>query len=417
MNNVKRLVSSIVLCIALLCSFLLPNLVVEVQAQTPIELTKPTVKEAMLKSQQFMLQNVKKPGYENEWYVLSLARSGSVVPANYYQTYYDNLVNTVIEKKGGLTRNKFTEYSRVILALTSIGKDPRYVGGYNLVEKLYDFDNVKKQGINGPIFALIALDTNNYQIPKLSSTVTNSRQKMIDYIVSKQLADGGFALSGSKGDVDITAMALQALSTYKNQPKVKAAIDKALLYLQNVQLTNGGYLSWDSENVESVSQVVVALTSLGIDPKKDRRFIKGIGNWTVSNLLTFYNSKDGAFKHILKGTTNSMATEQATYALAAYNRFINKNNKLYDMSDVKPFITLTVNSINNYSTAITGKADGYAKIVATVNNKTIGSTTANNKGVYNLKIPKQKAGVKIKVTATDKAGKKKEMIISVGKKK
>ena len=137
-------------------------------------------------------------------------------------------------------------------------------------------------------------------------------------------------------------MALQALSNYKDKTiikedgtkvVVKDYIDRALSVLSNMQLENGGYTSWGSENVESAAQVLVALTSLGIDPKTDERFIKGDGNWLVSNIME-YQTNDGGFEHIKGNGTNGMATDQATYALVAYKRFVEGKSKLYDMSDV-----------------------------------------------------------------------------------
>lgn len=276
----------------------------------------------------YMVETVPNPTLGDEWFIIALARGEYDVPANYFETYYNNLVTELKNRDGVLHNRKYTEYSRVILALSAIGKDATNVGGYNLVEQLSDFDKVVWQGVNGPIFALIAIDSWNYELPKDS---TNSREKMIDYILSKQLADGGFALSGTTADPDMTAMAIQSLSTYKNRADVQAAIDKALVVLENLQDANGSYQSWGTTNSESAAQVIVALTSLNIDPEKDYRF-----DQVLVNLLTYYNEQDGGFKHVLTETkSNGMATEQAAYTLAAYNRLLSGKTKLYDMTDTK----------------------------------------------------------------------------------
>lgn len=271
-----------------------------------------------------------------EWVALGLARSGSIrdtLAEQYAQAAYQ-----YVKKKGSSTMSdsKSTENSRMILALTSIGKDPSDVAGYDLLEPLADLDYVKSQGINGPIFALIALDSHNYDIPKaVAGKTQTTREALIDAILAAQLSDGGWNVNGNGADADMTAMAIQALAPYySSNAKVKSAIDDALNRLSQMQEANGGYTSWGTANAESVAQVIVALTSLGIDPASDGRFIKN-GYSTLDALATFYNDK-GGFKHSQSDTTssNGLATEQAYYALASWYRLKVGKTSLYDMSDV-----------------------------------------------------------------------------------
>jgi LPXTG-motif cell wall-anchored protein len=286
-----------------------------------------------------LTDTVKTPEYGSvggEWAVLALARGNAVVPAEYYEDYLARIIRLVRENDGVLpdSRAKKTEYSRLILALTSLGVDVANVGGYNLLAPLGNFNDVIYQGINGPIFALIALDTNGYEIPSIEDGAKqNTRQKMIEYILSKEISGGGFALTGSVPDPDITAMALQALVPYRDEPAVKAAINRALVVLSNIQLDSGGYQSWGTTNVESVAQVIVALTALGFDPAADPRFVKAGGN-PITALLA-YQQTDGSFVHTngMDGV-DQMSTEQAAYALVAYDRFVTRKNRLYDMTDV-----------------------------------------------------------------------------------
>lgn len=300
-----------------------------------------SVEKAILETGQYMLDNCTELSFgtsAGEWTALCLSRALIEVPTGYFDNYYNNVENTVISKGGKLHSAKFTEYSRGIIGLTSIGKDPRNVGGYDLTSYLSDFNNVKKQGINGPIFALIALDTHDYEIVQdENATVQTTRDMLIDYILDKEIKKdtseaGGFALSGSNPDPDITAMALQALAPYKNDPRVTPYIERAITKLSQLQEADGGYSSWGTKNVESTSQVLVALIELGIDPAKDSRFIKN-GNWLVSSIMDFY-VENGGFKHTLNGSINGMATDQAMYALVSYNRFLNGKTSLYDMSDI-----------------------------------------------------------------------------------
>ncbi|MBR2490126.1 MAG: S-layer homology domain-containing protein [Ruminiclostridium sp.] len=268
-----------------------------------------------------------------EWAVLGLARSGYAVPDSYYETYYRNVESYVKNKKGVLHDKKYTEYARVILALTAIGKDPRNVGGYDLTLPLGDYDKTIWQGLNGPTWALIALDAGDYPAPRNQSAKTQAtRQMYVDTILDRQNSDGGWSLavSDTTSDPDITGMALQALSEYQDQTKVNAAITKALAYLSEKQMSDGGFSSIDGVSSESCVQVIVALCELGID-LEDPRFVKnGI---SLLDALLSYRLADGSFCHVPGGGPNLMATEQALYALAAVRRAESGQNSLYDMSD------------------------------------------------------------------------------------
>ena len=277
-----------------------------------------------------------------EWLALALARSGRSVPAG----YYDNVVQYVkanVNANERLHNSKSTDNSRVILALTAIGKDPTNVGGHNLLKGLDSMSYINKQGINGPVFALIALDSHNY--PTFGEV---TRDVLIDRILSEQVkADGGWALGGADeeaSDVDVTAMTIQALAPYyKTNAKVKTAVDKGLTWLSAHQQEDGGFASWGAVNSESCAQVIVALAALGIDPLTDSRFIKN-GITALDALCGYYTQDDTlgkGFAHVKQssggyvgGAYNQMATEQAYYALNAYYRFANSQNRLYDMTDV-----------------------------------------------------------------------------------
>lgn len=269
-----------------------------------------------------------------EWRVLGLARAGKIT-SELSDGYYSSLESYVKEiDSAKLDSRKSTENSRVILALSAIGKDATDVAGYNLLEPLADFDFVTWQGLNGPVFALIAFDTYSYEIPTASEGVTQTtREKLINYILESQLENGGWTFFGSTADPDMTGMAIQALAPYySNNADVKTAVDKALDVLSATQQENGGFASWGSVNVESCAQVLTALASLGINADTDERFIKN-GSTLVDAIMDF--SVENGFAHIKDGGYNQMATEQAYYALVSYNRVKNGKTSLYDMSDVK----------------------------------------------------------------------------------
>lgn len=278
------------------------------------------------------VQNPTVSSIGGEWAVIGLARSGADIPSEYYEKYYNNAEKYLNDCGGMLSSRKYTEYSRVILALTAIGKDPRNVDGYNLTVPLGDFETVNAQGINGAIWALIALDSGKYEIlENKDAEVQASRKMYVDCIVGEQKESGGWAFGNMEEEADLTAMAICALANYRSDSKAEQAIQKALNFLSEIQTENGGYASWGSENSESAAQVLTALCTLGISPE-DARFVKN-GKTVYDNLMSFSN-EDGSFSHIKDGETNQMATEQALYALAALKRFNSKQSALYDMTDI-----------------------------------------------------------------------------------
>ena len=282
-----------------------------------------------------------------EWVMYGLAQAGYPMSDEYIAKYKASVEKAVREGYRGVTGqlhdHKYTEYSRVIVAYAALGLDPTNIAGYNMVEKLADFDSVVWQGINGPIWALRALDAGNYKIPKVSGIENvTTRQKLVNYILSYQLDDGGWNLYYSqsddkaenakqkaqlKGDPDLTGMAMTALAPYRSQTKVKAALDKAAACLSAMQNAEGGYTAWGASSSESISQAICGLTSVGISPNTDSRFKKN-GKSLIDALLSFYDEKTGGFRHVntasggYEPVVNQMATEQAYYALAAYKNTV-----------------------------------------------------------------------------------------------
>ena len=271
-----------------------------------------------------------------EWMVLGLARSGREVPN--VDAYYQNVVAAVQEaiakprNDGRLDATKSTENSRLILALTAIGKDPSNVGGYNLFKDLGDMNYVTYQGTNGPAFALLALDSGNYE-PYPGGDVT--RDALIAKLVETQMASGGWYISNSNkvADIDMTAMVVQALAPYYDtNESAKTSVDKALAWLLDQQNSDGSFGSTSETN----AQIVVMLCALNRDPSSDSQFTKD-GKSPLDVLCSYYDS-NGNFKHSLTGSTTEhspqMTNEQAFYALVAFNRLKNGQTFLYDMTDV-----------------------------------------------------------------------------------
>lgn len=268
-----------------------------------------------------------------EWKVLALARSGFYpTQSGYFSEYYAKIEKLVAANGSPkLHPQKSTENSRLIIALSSIGRDARSVAGFDLTAPLGDFSYVKKQGLNGVIFALIALDCNK------DYGMSDIKSQCVDLLLSRECDGGGWALGLGAAEADITAMAITALAPYR---KAAAAIERGVEKLSALQNANGSFSSGGVETSESCSQVLVALSTVGINAHKDSRFIKN-GNSALDALCAFYVG--GGFAHMANGGANSMATEQAAYALCAYDRFLSGRSSLYDMNDVSPRLSCRAN--------------------------------------------------------------------------
>lgn len=275
-----------------------------------------------------------------EWAVLGQARAKVPLSEAYIAAYYEKVVAYVkanIGSDGVLVDPEshnptVTDNERIILALTAIGKDPANVGGENLLKALQNKDimqvtDTSNTDINGLVMGLLALNSRNY---------TSDTSWLVQAVLAQQNEDGSWRASADTkpvGDVDMTAMALQALAPYYKDggnETVNTAVEKALNWL------SGKYRSgYDSS--ESCAQVVIALSALNLDANTDARFTKTVEGKTLSvlgNLLQYRVAENGGFKHqFADKAVNEMATEQALCAMAAYARFTEKANALYDMTD------------------------------------------------------------------------------------
>ena len=267
-----------------------------------------------------------------EWLTIGLARSGRTVPAGYYDNAVAYVKKNINAETDRLDKNKSTDNARLILALTAISKDVTDVGGYDLLAGLDDMKYIKRQGTNGPVWALIALDSHDYT-PAGSVT----RDQLVETILSLQKDSGAWYINSTNktDDVDMTAMAIQSLAPYyETNDAVKTAVNKALTWLGTMQKADGSFaeMAGAASSSESTAQVLVALCVMGIDPTADARFAKNSFH-VLDGLLTFYTGT--AFKHQASdATVDQMATEQSYYALTAYMRLVGGQTALYDMTDV-----------------------------------------------------------------------------------
>ncbi|MCM1495163.1 MAG: DUF4430 domain-containing protein [Bacteroides sp.] len=273
--------------------------------------------------------------YGNEWAVMTAARAG-VLKQEQADAYCRNLEAAVKEFGSGTLDSRYaTTNARVILALSAMGKNPREIGGYDLLQPLGNMDYIAGQGVNAAIYALLALDANQYEIPAASDgAAQTTREGLVQMILDAECAGGGWAWSGDYGEPDLTANALQALTPYYNtNPSVKEAVDRGLQTLSAIQEPDGSFSSWGTENTCSTAQVLTALTGLGIDPATDSRFIKN--GYTVINALDDFYVSGSGFRYDFSSSDIDIpfSTIQGAYSLVAYQRFTKGQNRLYDMSD------------------------------------------------------------------------------------
>lgn len=274
----------------------------------------------------------------SDWAALLAGRSGE---ATYCEAYLDRLwsyVSAQYAEAGGLDTVKATEWHRIALTVLALGADPTCFGTDaqgNLIDLIADgtynwhmTDSLGTQGLNGWIFALLTLDARNYSVP---ADARFQREDMVTAILAAQEPDGGFGLAAGQSDVDLTAMALQALAPYREE--CGQAIDRALGYLSAVQTARGDFESWGTPGAESCAQVVIALCSLGIDPRTDARFVKAGGSALDGLLL--YRTETGAFCHTLGDAANLLATEQAGLALCALERMDGGKDGVYSFQDTE----------------------------------------------------------------------------------
>ena len=304
----------------------------------------PNFDQVYADTKKYIQNNVPAPvvaSDRGEWAVLGLARAGVALSDEYIQAYYGKVVAYVkanIGSDGVLLDPEshnptVTDNERIILALTAIGKDPANVGGKNLLTALQDRNimqvtNTSDTDINGLVFGLLALNSGNY---------TQDSYWLVQAILTQQNEDGSWSASADTkpvGDVDMTAMALQALAPYYNEggdTTVNAAVDKALQWL-SAKYKGKGYTS-----AESCAQVVVALSALQLNANSDSSFVKTVDGAPISvlgDLLRYYLGEGQGFKHAASlKTADQKATEQALYAMAAYERYCRRTNALYDMTD------------------------------------------------------------------------------------
>ena len=292
------------------------------------------LKSAVNGAARWIVNKVSDPGSgEYFWTVFSVARSGYQAEEIWYRSYLKGIRDELDANGGALKASYYTKYSTAVLAYTALGQQPPE----ELLRPLSNFEKVCKQGINGPLWALIALDSGGYDVlPDPTAKTVATRQMYVDEILSRELEKGGWSLNAKGGsgpaDTDITAMVLQALGAYMDQEAVRKAADRALTCMSERQREDGCMGNYDDEPCsESPAMMILALCALGLSPE-DERFVKEGGS-LVDAVLRFRQA-DGSFLHVQESSTGVLlATSQALTALTAVQRANAGKPSLYRITD------------------------------------------------------------------------------------
>ena len=271
-----------------------------------------------------------------DWLTLTLKTAGAKDDYDAYLAALERYVTREYAENGRLDPNKPTEYYRIGLTVLALGGDPRAFGTHSdgtPVDLLndgvwyYTGEGLYGQSVNAVAFALIFADAGGYSQPE---DAVLTRTELVDMLLRQQTQEGAWGFANTP-DADLTAMALQALAPYRNDPRTEAAVENALQWLSSAQSNTGAFTTNGAASSESVSQVILALCALGRDPATETQFIKPGGD--LLSVLESFRLPDGCFAHTLaEDTGNAMATQQALLALCAVQRLRNAAKSIYDFT-------------------------------------------------------------------------------------
>lgn len=207
-----------------------------------------------------------------------------------------------------------TELQRAAVALSAGGSCPQDI----VNAAAYDNPDLDRQGLNAWIWALISA---NCSALEAQDGALNTRQDLAQEIMSRQLADGGFAFSGSAADADMTAAAIYALAPLSADGQATLALERAEARLRALQQPSGAFCSMGAENCESTAQAIIALAALGYDESDGAVS-------AAANALAEY-ARGGGYAHLPDGEVNALASSQALEAFTAL-ALAGRGERLYD---------------------------------------------------------------------------------------
>lgn len=295
-------------------------------------------------------------------YIIALGRLGKQYDYNAYLAGLDGVAAGYGEE------NNASDMQRTAIAAAAAGGNPAYIGGRDLIaDGTYFRDNTAplgREGVNGYSWALIALDTKDYEVPDWGF---KNRNDIIVGILSHQNTDGSF-----DGSVYDTASAVTALAPYcetsgaytitQNQTgytfdiSPADAVDNALRYLADEQDRDG-----DWGDLRSTAMTVIALGAMDIDADGDDRFTAKKGT-AIDGLMSF-QKRNGGFA-MNNNTADGEATSLALCALTSHLRYMENKAPLFRMT-VKDTVAFETPAPATQKPAATNKVTATQKPKAT----------------------------------------------------
>ncbi len=274
------------------------------------------------------------------WSVMSFIKADAAFDS---EKAKEVLLSQVAELTSDNTSEHYAVYALALTALgvdsTAVKLDERRVNLFRELIKRYDSEPRSPVSL---AYSLLAFDSFGYAFPYDGISYR-------DYIIpllEMQVTGGGYALTGNEYDTGATAVVLCALSPYYqdkryvNNKEVTKIVENCVKILSAKQTESGGFTTRGKENSGAAAMVAIALTTLGIDPETDPRFVKEQG--IISNILN-YQTKDGGFANAIGGESSTVSTEQAIMALSSYAAYKSGGSGYFvadgfvDMQDASPF--------------------------------------------------------------------------------
>ncbi len=232
------------------------------------------------------------------------------------------------------SENYGTSYFRAFSKLVTAGIDPSDMGLVKAFGNL-SFSQVAATP-NQAIWSLLALDTHALT---LDSGSNFSREDLVDYILSMQGDQGGWAYNAKGDDYDTAGAAMMALAPYADaRSDVQSAIDKCVNWISNTQKSDGTIEGPWGASGATTAQVIMGLSANGISAEGPL-FTKN-DKTLVDQLLTFYNETENRFFYTYNGTDymdEGYATPQGFAALVAHKKLEASNTavRLFDYTDTE----------------------------------------------------------------------------------
>jgi len=242
---------------------------------------------------------------------------------------FNEILDSLERENTTLSRAAYVIVTNISAA---IGGDPEYSEEYepfktrlrNLLE------NPGGGNFNDYIFAYLAIMTSTIDVNWNDSALR-------EYFEAAQKADGGFALSGSEGDADVTAFMIPVLK-FLYDPSIWAVVPpepvmaayKPTEFLRNNINEDGTFTSWGSANANSTAVAISGLISY-FHPEHE------IIKQAQEGLSLFEKSGGYAFT---QGTErDNLSTAQGAIALGDLKNGMNVWIKLYlEMREAIDFI-------------------------------------------------------------------------------